>query len=350
MFTLHLNDHDIFIGDSIGALSVFLKNNHFSKIAVLVDEHTRLYCLPLILENEGIRAEVIEIPSGEMHKNIDTCQTIWREMMRSGLDRQSLLLLLGGGVLGDMGGFCAATFLRGIAFAQIPTTLLAQVDASIGGKTGIDFDFIKNSVGLFQNPRAVFVDPIFLKTLPEAEIRSGFAEIIKHALIADAGAWESLKKIETLSGTDWLPHLQHSLSIKKQIVETDPREKGIRKALNFGHTVGHALESYFLKITPPLLHGEAVAQGMLCESWLSWKVCGLPEAALSEITAFIRRFYPPLPLPPDAPSAIFEWMKKDKKNDRGRINFSLLSAIGEVRIDQFCEEEAIRQCLTDFGA
>lgn len=345
MFILHLNDYDIFIGESKGALSEFLRMGRYSKIAILTDGNTKRHCLPLVLKNGSIEADVIEISSGELHKNINTCQLIWKEMMRLGLDRRSLLINLGGGVIGDMGGFCAATYLRGIDFVQIPTTLLSQVDASVGGKLAVDFNFVKNCIGVFQNPRAVFVDPVFLKTLPEREIRSGFAEIIKHALIADAVLWKDLQKIQSLRYVDWPAYLAPSLSIKKRIVEEDPTEKSIRKALNFGHTVGHAVESFSLQTDNPLLHGEAVALGIVCESWLSHRVSGLPEADLTEIVAFVRQFYPAYPLMPEAFPAIFELMKKDKKNESGRINFTLLFAAGKAAIDQFCEDALIRESL-----
>lgn len=346
MLILNLKAYDILIGDLAASFSEFFKKNHYSKIAILTDGNTRRHCLPLILEHIGEVAGIIEIPAGELHKNLDTCRLIWQEMMRLSLDRRSLLVNLGGGVISDMGGFCAATYLRGIDFVQIPTTLLAQVDASIGGKLGIDFNFIKNSIGVFQQPKAVFTAPVFLKTLPLDELRSGFAEMLKHALIADAELWRVLKKIPKLDGVDWAALLIPSLSIKKQIVEEDPTEKGIRKTLNFGHTIGHAMEGLSLQHkSSPLRHGEAVAIGIVCESWLSHQLCGLPAKDLMDITAFIRRYFPPWPLAEVAAPSIFEWMKKDKKNACGRINFTLLTAVGAAVIDQFCEEALIAQSL-----
>ena len=349
MFILHLNDYNIFIGESAGPLSGLLEKNRYSKIAILTDGNTKRHCLPLVFGENRFEVGIIEIPAGELHKNIDTCQHIWQEMMRLGLDRRSLLINLGGGVVGDMGGFCAATYLRGIDFVQMPTTLLSQVDASVGGKLAVDFNFIKNSIGVFQNPKAVFVDPVFLKTLPESEIRSGFAEIFKHALIADAGQWSDLQKIKTLADVDWPVHLVPSLSIKQRIVEEDPTEKGIRKALNFGHTIGHAVESYSLQTDYPLLHGEAVALGIVCESWLSHQLAGLPEADLMEIVTFVRRLYPPYPLKPEIFPQVLELMKKDKKNDSGRINFTLLSAIGQAVTDWYADPELIRESLVFYN-
>ena len=243
MFILHLNEYDVSIGEMGQPLRELLATGNFTKIAVLVDNNTYRHCLPYFLQNIDFEVVVIEVLAGELQKGIDTCRFIWSEMMRLGLDRHSLINL-GGGVIGDMGGFCAATYLRGIDFVQIPTTLLSQVDASVGGKLGIDFNGVKNSIGVFQNPKAVLVDPMFLKTLPLSEIRSGFAEVFKHALIADAGQWHNLQNINDLMTVDWAATLAPSLSIKKRVVQEDPTEKGIRKALNFGHTVGHAVESY----------------------------------------------------------------------------------------------------------
>lgn len=353
MVTLQLKDYDISIGEMGGPLRALVAKGNYTKIAVLVDNNTYRHCLPYFLQNIDFEVVAIEIPAGELHKGLDTCRFIWSEMMRLSLDRRSLLINLGGGVVGDMGGFCAATYLRGIDFVQVPTTLLSQVDASVGGKLAIDFNGVKNSIGVFQNPVAVLVDPTFLKTLPLTEIRSGFAEVFKHALIADAGQWRNLQKINDLMTVDWASYLAPSLSIKKRIVEEDPTEKGIRKALNFGHTIGHAVESVSLGIADQslitnhqsLLHGEAVALGIVCEAWLSHKILELSKIELDEIVAFVQRFYPHWPLTEEDFPAVFEIMKKDKKNLGGRINFTLLPAIGEARIDQFCEVGVIEEAL-----
>ncbi len=362
MVTLQLKDYDISIGEMGMPLRALVAAGNYTKIAVLVDNNTYRHCFPYFLQNIDFEVVAIEIPAGELHKGLDTCRFIWSEMMRLGLDRRSLLINLGGGVIGDMGGFCAATYLRGIDFVQVPTTLLSQVDASVGGKLAIDFNGVKNSIGVFQNPVAVLVDPAFLRTLPLTEIRSGFAEVFKHALIADAAQWRELQQITDLLAVDWAKYLAPSLSIKQRIVEEDPTEKGIRKALNFGHTIGHAVESYSIadwgfrisdsapqsEIRNPksaLMHGEAVALGIVCEAWLSHKILGLSAAELDEIVAFVKRFYPHWPLAEEDFPAVFEIMKKDKKNVGGRINFTLLPAIGEARIDQFCEVGVIEEAL-----
>lgn len=362
MFILHLKTYDISVGEVKQPLQDLVAAGSYTKVVVLVDNNTYRHCLPYFLQSIDFEVVVIEILAGEVQKGLDTCRFVWSEMLRLGLDRRSLVINLGGGVIGDMGGFCAATYLRGIDFVQVPTTLLSQVDASVGGKLAIDFGGVKNSIGVFQNPKAVLVDPVFLKTLPQSEIRSGFAEVFKHALIADAGQWRSLQAVTDLATVDWATYLALSLSIKQRIVEEDPTEQGIRKALNFGHTIGHAVESYsiaefglrnsdsapdsqFPVPNSQLTHGEAVALGIVSESWLSHKVIGLPEADLAEIVGFVKRFYPKYQLVESDFPAIFDIMKKDKKNVGGRINFTLLPAIGEAKIDQYCEVGMIEESL-----
>ncbi len=345
MTTLQLSDYTIFIGDHGTELSAYISQNKYSKVAVLVDENTHQHCLPAFLEKLDIECSIIELPAGEQHKNLLSCRHVWEEMMICGMDRHSLLINLGGGVIGDIGGFCAATYMRGIDFIQIPTTLLSQVDASIGGKLGIDFKSVKNSVGLFKNPNAVFVNPEFLKTLPAAEIRSGFAEVVKHALIADADCWGNMSKLENLMEVNWSPLINHSLRIKQQVVEMDLFEKGPRKALNFGHTVGHAIESFSFDADSPLLHGDAVAIGMICESWLSHKLNSLPEESLLEITTYIRRLYPTFKFQESDFPTILDFMKKDKKNKAGQINFTMIPEMGKVVWDQYVEEDMIKESL-----
>ena len=343
MTILELKDYSIFIGHTGRELSEIIENGHYSKVAILVDENTHRLCLPVLEKKLNTDFKVIEIPAGEIHKNLDTCRYIWEQMMLAEMDRHSLLVNLGGGVAGDMGGFCAATFLRGIDFIQVPTTLLSQVDASVGGKLGVDFNLIKNSVGVFKNPQAVFVDPAYLKTLPFKEIRSGFAEVFKHALIADAGLWHDLQKINELTAVDWPPILARSLHIKKEVVEEDPFEKGLRKALNFGHTIGHAIETFSLKTDQPLLHGEAIAIGMVCESWLSHIQGKLPKKELNEITAFIKRIYPSYFFEKNNFSEMMGYMKKDKKNRDGKINFTFISSIGKAEVNQTCAPGIIKK-------
>jgi 3-dehydroquinate synthase len=346
MERISLTDYDIFVGDFWNAFDDFLNTAQYSKIVILVDENTRQHCLPILLSNVEIRnLKLIEIASGETNKNIKICNLIWQQMIDNQVDRNALAINLGGGVIGDMGGFCASTFKRGIDFIQIPTTLLSQVDASIGGKLGIDFEGVKNSIGLFKNPKAVFIDPAFLKTLSLRQIRSGFTEMIKHGLIADARIWNELREIEDFKNVDWRTHIILSLKIKKQIVEADPFEKNIRKKLNFGHTIGHAIESLALHFEKPLLHGEAIAAGMICEAWLSTKKNKLSEAGLKEIVDFVLKIYGKVSLEEESFSDLLNLMKNDKKNKGTEINFTLLSKPGEASINHTCDENLIRESL-----
>lgn len=346
METINLSDYNIYVGEIWRALDSFLKQRDYSKLFLLVDENTKAHCLPLLLDNlPDFNFQVIEIPSGEINKNIGTCQNIWSDLMAGKADRKSLMLNLGGGVIGDMGGFCAATFKRGIDFVQLPTTLLSQVDASIGGKLGIDFQQIKNSIGVFRNPQAVFINPDFIQTLSFEETRSGFAEIIKHGFIADHQEWEKILKIEDLRRVNWLDFIVPSLYVKKRIVEEDPYEKGIRKALNFGHTIGHAVEGYALETDKPLLHGEAIAVGMIAESFLSHRHAGLSQEALEKITRFLMNTYDLYPFGKDLYPTFLELMEQDKKNEKGGINFSLIPSVGSVRVNQTCSREEIVEAL-----
>ena len=346
MERISLADYDILVGDVWPAFNELLDHSNYAKIVVLVDENTRQHCLPVLLSNLEIKnLEVLEIKSGEVHKNITTCEQIWKELIDYQVSRDTLMINLGGGVIGDMGGFCASTFKRGIDFIQIPTTLLSQVDSSIGGKLGIDFGSIKNSIGLFKNPKAVFIVPDFLDTLPEREIRSGFAEMIKHGFIADQQIWKDLKKIDSFENVDWLPQIVPSLMVKKQIVETDPFEKNVRKKLNFGHTIGHAIESLALETEKPLLHGEAIAAGMICEAWLSMKSGKLSKEALNEIADYILKIFGKVHLKESTFPDLIALMKNDKKNQGTAINFTFLAQPGEALINQSSTEKTIIESL-----
>lgn len=346
MQTLALDTYPILIGPVSEALPQVLRQQRFSQLFVLVDENTKAYCWPLIADLlAGQHPRLIEIPAGEAHKNLQTCERIWRQLMENRAGRDALLLNLGGGVIGDMGGFAASTFKRGMPFVQIPTTLLAQVDASIGGKLGIDFGQVKNSIGLFRNPQAVLVDPAFLGTLPGRELRSGYAEVVKHSLVADRQQWESLLQLEDLRTADWGRIIPASLQIKQRIVEADPFEQGLRKALNFGHTIGHAVEGHALDTSTPLLHGEAIAIGMVGEAYLSHIQLGLPEEELQQITQYLIRTYGRPPLDPSHFPAYFKLMGNDKKNEGRAINFSLLSQTGTVEVNQTADPGQITAAL-----
>lgn len=344
MPTLSLSDYDIQVVNVEAALTTFLDSAKYSKILILVDENTKEHCLPILAEAIKMPFETIEIQAGEKHKTIQTCSQIWSAIMEKGIDRKALMINLGGGVIGDMGGFCASTYKRGIDFVQIPTTLLSQVDASIGGKLGIDFAQVKNSVGLFKNPKAVFIDTQFLESLPKREVRSGFAEIIKHCLIHDAVQWKTIQEFEDLSEVDWTEIIPRSLEVKKAIVELDPFEHGPRKSLNFGHTIGHAVESAALETESPLLHGEAIAIGMICEAWLATKYAGLSQNELKIISEFLLKIYGHPNIAQYDSSALLRLMGNDKKNE-GSINFTLLKSIGEYAINHSASEEDILESL-----
>lgn len=344
MRTIQLGTYTVFVGDFKAPLEELLATKDYSNVFAIVDENTALHCLP-ILQSSIPTIKTIQIQAGEINKGLTTCQNIWSSLMNQQADRNALVINLGGGVIGDMGGFCASTFKRGMDFIQIPTTLLSQVDASIGGKLGIDFMQVKNSVGLFKDPTSVLVDTGFLKTLSTAEIRSGFAEIIKHSLIADREQWNQIKTITDLSTIQWDDYVFPSLLIKQRIVEQDPYEKGIRKALNFGHTIGHAVEGLALEGSRPLLHGEAIAIGMICESWLSHQIVGLPANELEEISQFFLRVYDHYDLSDLPIEDLLNLMSNDKKNIGKAINFSLLPAAGQVHINQTCSPELIIKSL-----
>jgi 3-dehydroquinate synthase len=346
MEKIQLQDYTIFVGDIWPELRQFLKSHDFEKTIILVDENTAEHCLPIFQQHlPDLVFELIRIPAGEQHKNLVSCQHIWSSLFQMGAGRKAVLINLGGGVIGDMGGFCASTFKRGMSFIQIPTTLLSQVDASVGGKVGIDFLDIKNGIGVFKNPSAVFVDPVFFKTLPHRELRSGFAEVIKHTLIKDSHAWEILRQIKDIEALDWSALLVPSLQIKQHFVTLDPQEKGWRKALNFGHTIGHAIEGVALRSDHPLLHGEAIAIGMICETFLSYLQCNLSQQQVAQISRYLLEIYGHHPLDLRLFDNYMALMKNDKKNEDGEINFSLLSSAGTVEINQQCSPAWIMQSL-----
>lgn len=322
----------------------FFQKLPYKNIAVLTDENTYQFCYPHLKPLLSSHW-VVQIYSGEMYKNLKTCEYIWQQLTDFQFDRKSLLINLGGGVIGDMGGFVAATFKRGIDFMNIPTTLLAQVDASVGGKLGIDFQGYKNHIGIFAEPKYVWIDPFFLQTLPIAQFKSGFAEIVKHCLVSDKKMFEELGTVlpklaaatsaeELYNLLDWQQLVNHSVSIKSKVVEEDPKEKGLRKILNFGHTVGHAIESYLLLHSKPILHGEAVAIGMICEAWLSWQKGLLEKADYQQIKEFLLHFFGHKDLPATKFEEISKLAQQDKKNENQQIQACLLQGIGQPVLGQ----------------
>ena len=314
-------DYSIWIGEnSLSKLDI----STYSKVAILVDQNTMRDCLFKLPQIEN--ALIIEIKSGEEYKNISTCNFIWEQLTINNFDRNALLINLGGGVIGDMGGFCATTYKRGLEFIHIPTTLLAMVDASVGGKLGIDFKGFKNQIGLFNNPKAVLISSEFLETLAESELKSGFAEVVKHALISDNSLWLKLKNTP-FTDLDWEDIIDTSVQIKNKIVLADPFEKGERKKLNFGHTFGHAIESYYLEKRTPISHGEAVFMGMILET----KISDLSESDKNEIKNYVLSNFA-LPYTPKK-SSLHKFLINDKKNQNGKINFTLLNGIGNCSFD-----------------
>lgn len=324
-----------FLDPDFSELNDFIQKINPSKIFILVDENTHEHCLPTLLGNLEINIpfEIIEIEAGEESKNINSAVQLWEILSEYEADRKALLLNLGGGMITDLGGFVASTYKRGIKFINIPTTLLAMVDASIGGKTGIDLHFYKNMVGTFAEAEHIFIYPEFLKTLSEREVFAGFAEMLKHGLIADAHHWKGLISSEEFSAEEFNHLIFQSAKIKFSIVEADFKEENIRKTLNFGHTIGHAIESLFLKIKQPILHGEAVAIGMICETYISFLENLISEAEAEHIILNIQRFFPHIGISHFTNEDIINIIFNDKKNQYGKINFSLIKSIGQGNFD-----------------
>ena len=339
-------DYQIFLGDASVALEKWLKKNQYSSHFALVDEQVyRLHKKRMDGWCKKYKIKALQIPVNEKLKSIRTCEKIWTWLMAAGADRHSLLINIGGGIIGDMGGFAAATYKRGIAFIQMPTTLLAQVDASIGGKLAVNFKSIKNNIGVFRNPETIIIDTTFLKTISDRELISGFAEVIKHALIADKRLWEKLNKIENLRGVNWDKLLPQAIVVKNEIVKIDPFEKKERKALNFGHTVGHALESIFMKTKNPLLHGEAIAIGMICEAFLSHESGLVSKNELAAITTFINRFYIKRKISSAQIKKVQQFVKHDKKNQGKAINYSFLTEIGDCKVNQTATAQSLQKSI-----
>lgn len=328
-----------------------LKAN-YSSIFILVDENTNEYCLPKLLSNLAVKCpiEIIEIEPGEAEKNITTCVEIWNILTELGADRKSLLINIGGGVITDIGGFVASTFKRGIDFINIPTTLLAMVDASIGGKNGVDLGNLKNQIGVINVPKMVIIDTHFLATLPQNEMRSGLAEMLKHGLIFDKDYWTEFQDLNQKDFADFDQLIHRSVEIKNEIVKQDPTENGIRKALNFGHTLGHAIESYFLENEnkKTLLHGEAIAVGMILESFISWQKGLLSEEEYLEIKNTINNVFEKIIFDDNDIQPILNLLIHDKKNEYGKIQFALLNGIGKTALNQYTENELIIKSFNDY--
>ena len=314
-------------------LNSFVEENLDKKFFFLVDENTHDYCLPLLLADieDVVDSEIIEIPDGEEAKSVEVAVQVWETLSELGADRQSILVNCGGGVVTDFGGFVASTFKRGIRFVNVPTSLLSMVDASVGGKTGINLHHLKNQIGTFAQPEMTWINPAFLSTLPEKELLSGFAEMLKHGLIRDRELWSGLAQLDELSAENFGVFIKRAVEIKQSIVALDPTEKGLRKILNAGHTLGHALESWFLDQQKDITHGSAVAAGLVLESFVSWQHGNLAQEDFDEIWSVISKFFPKLEIPEF--EGVKSYLKHDKKNVGNETNFVVISEIGN------CSEE-----------
>ena len=329
-------------------LDTAIQNCTHDKLFILVDKHTRELCLPLISGFDCLKnAHIITIDPEDIHKNLETLAYVWKELGDQGATRHSLMINLGGGMVTDLGGFAASTFKRGFQYINIPTTLLAMVDASVGGKTGINFTGLKNEIGVFSPAEYVLIDTEFLKSLDSHNLLSGYAEMLKHGIISTTEHWAELLNFD-LNQIDYKALQQlvaHSVSIKEDIVEKDPFEKNIRKALNLGHTVGHAFESLALENNHPVLHGYAVAWGIICELYFSFIKVGFPKDKLRQTIQFIKENYGVLTFDCKQYDRLYEFMTHDKKNSAGIINFTLMGEIGDIRINQSANKEEILEIL-----
>ena len=339
MKIISTNTYEIrFKDDGYCHLTEQIKSKSYTKIFVLVDENTKQYCLKPFKKKLSISFEILEIKSGETNKNINTCVGIWNDLTQNGADRNCLIINLGGGVITDMGGFIASTYKRGVDFVNIPTTLLSMVDASIGSKTGINLNSIKNQIGLFSDPSLVIIDTSYLKTLSEREINSGYSEIFKHSVIS-SHMYKELVQNPSLIYNENI--IANSIELKNKIVNEDKFESGIRKYLNFGHTLGHAVESFCLNKENKLLHGEAIAIGMICESFISSKMMGFNRERLNEIKKHLLNLFSKIIFSENDVYEINNLIKFDKKNHLNTPKFVLIEDLGKVKTDVDVDENLI---------
>lgn len=353
MQTIQAHNYKILFGNlGYEFLSETIKPQLYTKVFIIVDENTSNQCLPYFLANFAteVALEIIELEAGESHKNIETCLGIWNSLTELEGDRKSIIVNLGGGVITDIGGFIACTFKRGIDFINVPTTLLSMVDASIGGKNGVDLGNLKNQIGIIREPKAVLIDTHFLTTLSAREMRSGLAEMLKHGLIYDKVYWNKFKNLNSLNTDDLNILIHESIQIKNKIVSEDLTENGIRKSLNFGHTLGHAIESYFLENPnkESLLHGEAIAIGMILESYISKEKNLISESEHLEIKQLIHTLYKKIDFDENDIQEVIKLLIFDKKNEFGTVQFALLDGIGSIKINQTSENELIINSFKDY--
>ena len=338
----------IITSDIKNELSGILANYEYDRLNVICDKNSRDCCyINFLMGVKELRdANLATIEPGDEHKNLGSLSWVWEKLGEYGATRKSLVINIGGGMVTDLGGFAASTFKRGLRFINIPTTLLAMVDASVGGKTGINFHGLKNEIGVFSDADYVILDTVFLKTLDSENICSGYAEMLKHGLISNDDMWRELVTFDILNpDLDKLRDMvADSVKVKQRIVEEDPHEHGIRKALNVGHTIGHAFESFALK-RKPILHGYAVAYGMVCELYLSARKTGFPTEKLHTTVRYIIEHYGKMQITCNDYDELIELMTHDKKNTADTINFTLLAEIGDIRINQTATKEEIVEAL-----
>lgn len=323
----------------------------YDHVFVLTDENTNKLCLAPVMESAIIKqAKVIAIKATDTYKTLESLSHVWKELSDNGCTRHSCLINIGGGMVTDLGGFAASTFKRGIDFVNIPTTLLAMVDASAGGKTGINFNGLKNEIGVFNEAVSVIIDTVFLKTLSYENLLSGYAEMLKHSILNGYDMWKEHVgfNLEEPDLDSLLSMIEESINVKQRIVTEDPHEKGIRKALNLGHTIGHAIESMSIKSGRPLLHGYAVAYGIICELYISSAIAGFPTKEMRQTTRFIYDNYGHWDFPCDDYEMLYKLMLHDKKNIGDKINFTLMADIGKIEIDKTATKELIFEALDFF--
>jgi 3-dehydroquinate synthase len=327
-------------------LNGLVYKSKYSKIITIVDKNTNLYCLDALKKNITFETELITIPSGDANKNLNTLQSIWEQLLALGADRKALILNLGGGVVTDIGGFAASTYKRGVEFIHIPTTLLAMIDAAIGGKNGINFMQAKNQIGNINQPEMVLINDEFLKTLPAHEFDSGFAEMLKHGLIADAKYFQQLIDYKLNNEGSLLELIKKSVQIKHEVISKDPKEKDLRKILNFGHTLGHAIESLMTyQKQKPITHGHAVALGMILATYISKELTDFAASDLIEVKKQILSIFKKIHFTNDDIVKIIDLLKFDKKNTNGEHRFVLLNKIGEANYDQVVSNQLIQEAF-----
>jgi 3-dehydroquinate synthase len=346
MLSIKSNGYTIEIGTRIfESINSFLTKKKYSQHIIICDSNTLHHCLSKLILNckQLVDAEIIELELGEETKSIEISTHIWQTLIENKADKQSLIINLGGGVVSDIGGFCASTYKRGIDFINIPTSLLAMADASVGGKTGIDFNGLKNSIGTFAQPQAVFINPDFLKTLPKRHFKNGLAEIFKIALISDKKFWVELNTINLEKYAEKL--IVKSVELKNKLVTKDPFDKTVRKTLNFGHSIGHAIEALSLNATDTLLHGEAIVIGMMIESHIAFQKKLIAKKELDEVFSVLKNMFEPIHINQLNLASILELLKNDKKNSNNKFRFALINNIGSCAFDLDVTELQIKKAI-----